>query len=119
MKHGSKTARPYPGTQAVGRAVAILKAFSDEHPRWRVTDLSLALRLPKPTIVRLLSALEREGMVMRDAASGAYGLGPGAIALGSLALRSNDLRTTARPELEVLAAATGETTTLEVLVGTE
>jgi IclR family transcriptional regulator, acetate operon repressor len=104
------------GTQAITRAVSILKSFSDAHPRWRVTDLSRELGLTKPTIVRLLHALEHEGMVMRDGA-GTYALGPGAIALGTQALRSNDLRTVARVELETLAAQTGETVTLEVLTG--
>ena len=118
MEQRSTLKRPYPGTQAIARAVAILKAFSDARPRWRVTDLARELELTKPTIVRLLHALEREGMVMRGV-SGTYGLGPGAIALGTLALRSNDLRTTARAELESLAAATGETTTLEVRAGDE
>ena len=115
MEHRSTL--PYPGTQAIARAVAILKAFSDARPRWRVTELSRELELTKPTIVRLLHALEREGMVMRDGATNTYGLGPGAIALGTLALRSNDLRTSARAELETLASATGESTTLEVLAG--
>lgn len=117
MEQRSTLARPYPGTQAISRAVAILKAFSDARPRWRVTDLARELELTKPTIVRLLHALEREGMVMRNPAGNTYGLGPGAIALGTQALRSNDLRTTARAELESLAAATGETTTLEVRAG--
>jgi IclR family transcriptional regulator, acetate operon repressor len=117
MKQSSKT--PYPGTRAITRAVALLKAFSDLHPRWRVTDLARELKLPKPTVVRLLAALERDAMVMREPVTGMYGLGPGAIALGSLALRSNDLRTVARVELEMLAAETSESTTLEILVGTE
>ena len=45
-----------------------------------------------------------------------YRLGPAAIALGSRALRTNDLRNIARPYLESLAARTRETATLEVLV---
>ncbi len=44
---------------------------------------------------------------------------PCAIALGTLALRSNDLRTSARAELESLAAATAETTTLEIRAGAD
>lgn len=117
MEHHSTTGPP--GTQAVTRAFAVLKAFSDARPRWRVGELAAALTLPKPTIVRLLAALEHEGMVARDGATNSWTLGPGAIALGSLALRTNDLRTMARPELEMLAHASGETTSLEVLIGTE
>lgn len=107
------------GTQAVGRAFAVLRVFSEARPRWRLAELAAALGLPKPTIVRLLAALEHEGMVARDGASNSWTLGPGAIALGALALRTNDLRTMARPELELLAHTSGETTSLEVLMGTE
>jgi DNA-binding IclR family transcriptional regulator len=57
MEQRSTLARHYPGTQAISRAVAILKAFSDARPRWRVTDLARELELTKPTIVRLLHAL--------------------------------------------------------------
>lgn len=110
---------PYPGAQAVARAMAILKMFDDDHPEWRAAELARELGLYKTTTFRLLAALERDGMVARARSEGAYHLGPGAIALGAQALRSSDLRTAAHGELEALAARTGETTSLEVLVGSE
>lgn len=58
-------------------------------------------------------------MVARASNRETWRLGAGAIALGALALRSNDLVTVARPELEALVHRTGETATLEVLVGDE
>jgi IclR family transcriptional regulator, acetate operon repressor len=109
--------RSYPGTQAVARAVGLLKAFSDARPEWRLTDLARAARLHKATAHRLLAALEREGMVMRDAGGELYRLGPEAIVLGARAARASDLRATAAPELRALATETGETATLEVPVG--
>jgi DNA-binding IclR family transcriptional regulator len=105
-----------PGTQAVARAVALLKAFSDVRPAWRLTELARAARLHKATAHRLLAALEHAGMVARDATGEWYRLGPEAIALGARAARANDLRSVGHPELEALAAATGETATLEVPV---
>jgi DNA-binding IclR family transcriptional regulator len=109
------TDAPYPGTQAVRRAVALLKAFTDEQPEWGLTELARAVKLNKTTAYRLLTALESEGFIARSSQTDAYRLGPEAIALGGRALRSNDLRTTSHPELEALAEATAETATLEVL----
>ncbi len=108
---------PYPGTQAILRAVALLKAFTDAHPERGLTELARAVGLNKTTAYRLLTALESEGMVMRRAAGDAYRLGPEAVALGGRALRSNNLRLASHVELEALAQHTGETATLEVLSG--
>jgi DNA-binding IclR family transcriptional regulator len=107
------------GTQAVGRALAILGAFTDAEREWTLAGLSQRLRLAKPTTLRLLGVLEREGMVQRHVPGGGYRLGPRAIQLGALAQRSTDLLTAARPELARLARTTGETASLEVLAGTE
>ncbi|MCS7260445.1 MAG: IclR family transcriptional regulator [Anaerolineae bacterium] len=68
------------------------------------------------TAYRLLSALENEGLLMRDARTGAYRLGPEIIALGGRALRSNDLRSAGYSTLEWLASTAGEAATLEILV---
>ena len=111
------SARTYPGTRAVARAVSLLKAFSDARRGWRLTDLARAAHLHKATAHRLLAALEREGMVTRDPAGEHYRLGPEAIALGARAARASDLRAIVAPELDALALASGETATLEVPVG--
>lgn len=110
------TARAVPGTQAVARAVTLLKVFSDAQPEWRLTDLARAAHLHKATAHRLLATLEREGMVVRGATE-QYRLGPEAIALGARAARASDLRAVAVPELQALASTHGETATLEVPVG--
>jgi DNA-binding IclR family transcriptional regulator len=100
----------------VGRAVAVLKAFSDAQPRLTLAEISRATRLNRATAYRLVSALEKEGLVARVAGAEAYHLGPEAIVLGGRALRANALRPASRPELEALAQATHETATLETLV---
>jgi DNA-binding IclR family transcriptional regulator len=109
----------YPGAQSVSRAIALLKAFSDAQPEWMLGDLAGHLGLNKATAHRLLAALEAEQFIERNERTGGYRLGPELIALGGCAMRSNDLRSVSRPLLEELAAATGETTTLEVLSGAE
>lgn len=106
--------KSYPGTQAVTRAIQILKAFSDEQPIWNLNDLTDAVDLNRTTVFRILTALESEGLVRRTS-DGDYCLGSEMIALGGRAMRSNELRTIAHDALGELARATGETITLEVL----
>lgn len=106
----------YPGTQAVARAIALLKAFSDAQPEWTLNDLAQATGLHKTTAFRLLSALEAERLVMRNPLSGGYRLGVELIAMGGAAMRANPLRAMSRPVLVTLAEQTGEAATLEVLV---
>lgn len=110
---------PYPGTQAVMRAVALLKAFTDARPELGLTDLARAAGLNKTTAFRMLTALESAGLISKNHETDAYRLGPEAIALGGRAIRANHLYLASRPELEALAQKTGETATLEVLVGNE
>lgn len=118
--HSTKLTPQAPtGTQAVERAFAILRAFTDVRREWALADLSRSLKLTKPTALRLLGVLERQGMLQRTVQGGGYRLGPTAIQLGALAQRSNDLPTAARTELEQLSLHSGETASLEVLAGPE
>ena len=104
------------GTQVVVRAIRLLKSFTPDQPVWTLSELCRACELSKSTGHRLLGALESEGLVVRDSDRGRYRLGPAAVALGVQALRSDHLRTLARPTLERLAKESDETTTLEVMV---
>jgi IclR family acetate operon transcriptional repressor len=119
MEQHSKTpsSHPYPGTQAVLRAIHLLKAFSDARPELSLSELARSAHLKKTTAFRLLTALESEGMVLRNPDTETYRLGLEVLALAGRALRSNDLRSASRPELERLARETRETVTLEILVG--
>jgi DNA-binding IclR family transcriptional regulator len=109
--------RAYPGTQAVLRAIGLLKAFPPERPERGLTELAGAAGLNRTTAYRLLTALESEGMVERAPEGQAYRLGTELLVLGLRAHGAADLRTAARAELLALAGETRETATLEVLVG--
>jgi DNA-binding IclR family transcriptional regulator len=113
------TIEVYPGTQAVARALALLKMFSDSQPEWGLRELALATGLNKTTVFRLLAALEAEGLIMRNPLSGGYRLGVELIALGGCAVRSHPVRVVSRPVLEALAQESDETASLEVLVGVQ
>jgi IclR family acetate operon transcriptional repressor len=107
------------GTQAVDRALAVLLALGEPRPAPGLTELSVELGLHKTTVFRMLGALERTGFVMRDVDRQGYRLGPTLLRLGAQARRATGLHDAAHPTLEAIAAETGETATLEVLVGDE
>ena len=97
--------------------MSLLKAFDDERCEWGLAELAREVGLNKTTTFRLLTALESEGMIARRPSAETYVLGPEIVVLGGRALRGNDLRTLAKPELEQMAAASGETATLEIISG--
>ncbi len=102
------------GTQAVIRALGLLKIFTRARPELSLAEMSEAAGLARTTTDRLLRALESEGLVAKNPVTRSFHLGPAILALGTLALISNDLRTVVEPELRLLAERTGETATLEV-----
>lgn len=108
--------RPPQGAQAALRAVRLLKLFTSERPEMTLSEISQVSGLNKTTTHRLLRALQSEGLVDRNSATACYCLGTGLMALGVLALSSNDLRRRVRPLLRKLARESGETVTLEVPV---
>jgi IclR family transcriptional regulator, acetate operon repressor len=109
--------KPYSGTQAVIRALSLMKVFQDEKPLWSLTELSQELRLNKTTVYRLLTALESEGFIRRYTEAETYGLGPEMVVLGARAMRSFSLREASRADLKNLAEKSRETATLEILTG--
>ena len=115
----SRSAGASSGASAVTRALRIARTFSDLRPEWSLAELSRELQLSKPTAFRLLGALADGGLVVRSEPSGCYRLGPGAIELGARAQRANTVASAARPELEALTRATGETSSVEILAGGE
>lgn len=109
--------RPPQGAQAALRAIRLLKLFTAERAEMSLSELSRGSGLNKTTTHRLLRALQSESLIERNAATSAYSLGPGLMALGVQALASSDLRRRVRPLLKALAKSSGETATLEVPIG--
>jgi DNA-binding IclR family transcriptional regulator len=108
------------GAQAVTRALLLLDALGgNARDEWALGELVEELGIRKTTAFRLLGALEGTGFVVRDADRQTYRLGPALIRLGARARRSVGLHDAAHPVLRALAAETGESATLEVLVNEE
>lgn len=84
--------------------------------RIRLSDASQALGVAQSTAHRLLAMLVLHGFV-RQEADRAYVPGPALAAIARAGTREADLTALARPALEDLAAAAGETVHLSVLEG--
>ncbi|HKW71034.1 MAG TPA: IclR family transcriptional regulator [Candidatus Dormibacteraeota bacterium] len=104
------------GVRSVERAVAILDLLGQGG--WRTgAEVARELHVHRSTALRLLGTLERHALVERDQRTARYRLGRRIPQLASVVTGEFDLRYVARPVCEQLAAASGETATLDVLVG--
>ena len=104
----------------IERAVDLLARVADEPGEATVATLASDAGLPTSTAYRLLAALERHGLVQRDAAS-TVSLGTRVVALGRAAEASLQERLVApaAPTMERLVRERGETAILTAPCGTE
>jgi DNA-binding IclR family transcriptional regulator len=99
--------------QSVDRAATLLKAIAGARQPPTVVELSELCGLNRSTVWRLLSTLERHGLVERDPVTQRYGVGCGL--LGVMATADHvPLVRRARPVLEGLARETGATVNLAI-----
>lgn len=102
------------GTSALQNGIRVLGTFSREEPVLGVTEISRRVGLHKSTVSRILATLEENTLVERHPTNGRFRLGVGVIELASPMLANLDVRRIARPFLEDLTHATGETSGLVV-----
>ncbi len=102
---------------AVERAFAILHVIAAERESMGISAIARATGLAKSTVSRLLTTLDRLGMVERIGADGRYRLGPGLTVLTPRATSS--LIDLARPHLRRLVEMAGEDAGLAVSDGTD
>lgn len=99
---------------AVSRALSVLDALAENGPDMGTNELARRTGINPSTVSRLLSTLADAGLAEHVESSGRYRLGIRLVQLGNIVLARLDLRERARPQLEALVAATGETATLSV-----
>lgn len=109
---------PRTGTQAVERALALLRVLEQGPDTLPLTDLAEQAGLSASTTHRLVRALVDAGILRQDPRTEQYGLGPRLVALGQRAEATLGLAGV-RPTLEQLAVDTGESVNLGVLDGAE
>jgi len=101
---------------SVNNALRLLMLFRGQ-PRVRLSEASEHLGVAHSTAHRLLAMLAYHGFVRQERDSRAYVAGPALVEIGLAAVRQLDIRRHARPVLEHLASALGETAHLAVLEG--
>ncbi|HEY6011793.1 MAG TPA: IclR family transcriptional regulator [Nitrospirota bacterium] len=103
--------------QSVSHALDILESFTRTEDELGVTELSKRLGLHKNNIFRLLATLEHRGYIEQNKSTENYRLGPKTLQLGAIFIEQRECRRQARPILENLMAASGETAVVAVLRG--
>ncbi|WP_427892034.1 IclR family transcriptional regulator [Kribbella sp. GL6] len=111
----SESASAYP-IRSVDRVCDILDALANSDGGASLTEVAAATSLPKSSVFRYLSALEARHYAERDAEASTYRLGPAFRPQHTRGLER--LVELARPVLEQLRDATGETINLGLLDGT-
>jgi len=114
MDQTSAGSPPY-DNQSLRRAFAILACFSLRTPTRSLTDICAATALPKPTVFRLLAALEAARFVARTADKQSYEIGIRAFELGSLFLSNLSIERVARPVMETISHQLGMACNLAIL----
>jgi DNA-binding IclR family transcriptional regulator len=100
--------------QSVERAVTILEILARAGEAG-VTEMSAEIGVHKSTAFRLVSTLERRGLVEQSEDRGKYRLGVGILRLAGATTARLDVVQEARPICRKLAADTGETVNIAVL----
>ncbi|MFM8561768.1 MAG: IclR family transcriptional regulator [Solirubrobacterales bacterium] len=106
-------------TDSVSRAIAAIDELAASDEPIGVNELGRRLGVSASTASRLMGTLEAGGLVERAGDGGPYRLGLRLLALADHVLADLDVRQLARPQLEAIAAETGETATLSVPGGGE
>ncbi len=103
--------------RAVGRALDILLAFSEEAPELSAGELLKRVDLSRPTLYRLLYTLEEKGFLVSVGEPQRFRLGPAVARLAHVWKSTLDLSTVAQPMLRRLWEQTRETVSLFVPQG--
>src|SRR5437763_396578 len=101
--------------QAVDGAAALLKAVADSHQPLTVVELAALTGLNRSTAWRLLATLDQHGLVERDPVTQRYSVGYAILQMAAGGDYDALVRR-ARPAVERLATATGETASLPVAI---
>lgn len=102
------------GIQSVEVGFTLLQALAVGNGALMLRDLAAAAGMSAAKAHRYLVSFQRLGLVVQDASSTRYDLGPGALRLGLAALARQDAVRLARERVPALLARTGHTVGLAV-----
>jgi DNA-binding IclR family transcriptional regulator len=102
--------------RALARGLSILSLYDVDHREWTIDEIAARTGLLRMTAYRMVRTLEAAQFLVRDTSSNHYHLGPAAITMAYVAEDNSEFVEHARPYLERLLEATGESVTLAVPV---
>ncbi len=102
------------GTTAIDRGAELLVRVLESARPVALAELAAASGIPKSTASRLVSALERQGLVQQDGERGRLRPGPAILRVAERSLLERSVVQLAGPSLDALGEATGETINLAV-----
>jgi IclR family transcriptional regulator, acetate operon repressor len=105
---------PAHGTAAIDRGADLLVRVLESEEPVALTDLASAAGLPKSTASRLVSALERRGLIEQDGERGRLRPGPAILRVAERSMLERSIVELSKPALDALSEATGETINLAV-----
>jgi IclR family acetate operon transcriptional repressor len=105
---------PAHGTTAVDRGADLLVRVLESEEPVALTELASASGIPKSTASRLVSALERRGLIEQDGQRGRLRPGPAILRVAERGMLERNVVELARPTLDSLAEFSGETINLAV-----
>ncbi|MCI0622094.1 MAG: IclR family transcriptional regulator [Acidobacteria bacterium] len=112
---GSRSRHDHDPNKSLAKAFRILDCLGAHGPELGVTEISVHLGMNKSTVHRLLSALERFGLVEQAQEREKYSLGLKLLELGNLAVQSRRLQAQAHTRLIEMSRRANETVHLALL----
>jgi IclR family transcriptional regulator, acetate operon repressor len=107
-------ASPVKGRTAIDRGAELLVRVLESAEPVALSDLASASGIPKSTASRLVSALERQGLVEQDGERGRLRPGPAILRVAERNLLERNVVELAAPSLDALGEVSGETINLAV-----
>jgi IclR family KDG regulon transcriptional repressor len=107
-------AKTVAGAAAFSKFIAVLQLVADAETPPNVAKLSAASGYPRPTVHRIVAALQAEGLIVAAGNGTTFGLGPRLVNLASRSWERSDLRLAAVDALMELRNITSETIHLAV-----
>ena len=101
-----------PGTTAVDRGADLLVRVLESEQPVALSELVSASGIPKSTASRLVSALERRGLIEQDGERGRLRPGPAILRVAERGMLERNLVELAGPSLDALSQLSGETINL-------
>ena len=115
----SASGPPVAGAQVVSRIALLLRLVGRDPSGSPLADIVRDSGLTRPTVHRLLSSLAAEGLLVLDPATHTWRYGPEIFVMGTVAAPRYPIEELARPALQRLADASGESAFLSIRRGLE